>query len=166
MGTGKTSVGRQVATHTTRTFIDLDENIELQEKRSIADIFAKEGEPYFRRIEKELLQEVSREDDRVVACGGGIIIDKDNIATMKATGRIICLHARVDVILARTGPHTHRPLLRVENQKEQIEALLARRAHLYALADVTIDTSSLSVTQVAEKIIALNETTTYGTQMT
>jgi len=152
MGTGKTSVGRELAKKKKWQFIDLDELIELREGRTIADVFAKDGEPYFRRREKQTLKEVAKEEKFVVACGGGIVVNQDNIKIMKETGQIICLGARPAVILKRTITSTHRPLLNVNNPKENIELLLKLRSPYYALAHKTIDTSKLSVKEVVAKI--------------
>jgi shikimate kinase len=155
MGTGKTVVGRELAKKKKWLFVDLDELIELKEKRNIADIFAKEGEPYFRRLEKQALKEVAKEKKFVVACGGGIVIDKDNIQVMKDSGTVICLTATAEIILKRTSGYAHRPLLNVNDPKKQIELLLKLRAPYYELADKTIDTSKLSVKEVVQKIIKL-----------
>ena len=155
MGTGKTAVGKELAKKKKWQFVDLDELIELKEKRTIADIFAKDGEPYFRRIEKRTLKEVAKEKKFVVACGGGIVIDKDNIRIMKDTGMIICLTASLEVILKRTSGYVHRPLLNVGDRKKQIDLLLKLRAPFYALADKTIDTSKVSVEKVVDKILKL-----------
>jgi len=155
MGTGKTAVGRELAKKKKWQFVDLDDLIELREKRTIGDIFAKEGEPYFRRLEKKVLREVTREKKFVVACGGGIVLDKDNIKIMKETGIIICLKATPEVILKRTTAYTHRPLLNVRDPKKQIELLLKLRAPYYALADKTIDTSKISVREVMGKVLRL-----------
>ena len=169
MGTGKTAVGRELVKKKNRLenrglasnsqsqwqFIDLDELIELKEKRAIQDIFAKEGEPYFRRIEQETLKEVSKEKKFVVACGGGIVINKNNIKIMKDTGIIICLTASPSVILKRTSGYLHRPLLNVADPKKQIELLLKLRAPYYAKAHKTINTSKISVKEVVNKIIKI-----------
>ena len=153
MGTGKTCVGQELARKKKWQFVDLDELIELKEKRTILDIFAKEGEPYFRRTEKRVLKEVAKEKKFVVACGGGVVIDKENIQTMKASGKIICLAATPEVILARTVRFSHRPLLNVPDPKKQIEFLLKLRAPYYAKADKTIETSRLSVQQVVREAV-------------
>jgi shikimate kinase len=153
MGTGKTAVGKELAKKKKLQFVDLDELIELREKRTIFDIFAKNGEPYFRKVEKRVLKEVSREKKFVVACGGGIVLDKDNIKIMKETGIIICLTASPRVILKRTSAYHHRPLLNVSNPHKQIELLLKLRAPYYAQADKTIDTSKISIKEVVEKIV-------------
>ncbi len=152
MGTGKSAVGRELAKKKKWHFVDLDELIELKEKRAIADIFAKEGEPYFRKIESKVLKEVSKEKGFVIGCGGGIVINEENIKIMKASGTIICLSAKPEVILKRVSGATHRPLLNVENPKEKIELLLKLRSPYYAKADKTIDTSKLSVKEVVGKI--------------
>lgn len=155
MGTGKTVVGKELARKKKWQFVDLDELIELREKRAIADIFAKQGEPYFRRREHETLKEVSGEKKFVVACGGGIVINQANIKIMNDTGTIICLTAKPEAILNRTSGYLHRPLLNVANPKKQIELLLKLRAPYYAKAHKTIDTSKLSVKEVVERIIRL-----------
>ena len=91
----------------------------------------------------------------MVACGGGIILDKKNIKIMKETGIIICLTAPPQVILKRTSAYRHRPLLNVSNPHKQIELLLKLRAPYYAQADKTIDTSKITIKEVIERIIRL-----------
>jgi len=155
MATGKTAVGRELARKKKWQFVDLDELIELKEKRTITDIFSKNGEPYFRRMEHDTLKEVSQEKKFVVACGGGIVINKANIKIMKDTGIIICLTAGPQVILKRASAYSHRPLLNVAEPKKQIELLLKLRFPYYARADKTIDTSKISVKEVVNKILKL-----------
>jgi len=152
MGTGKTSVGRLLAEKKVWNFVDLDELIELKEQRRIVDIFAKEGEPYFRKIEKKTLKEVATQKGLVVACGGGIVLDKDNIKLMKKTGNLICLSASTDKILKRVAVSSHRPLLNVGDQKKRIALLKKMRQPYYMQADKVIDTSRLSAKQVADEI--------------
>jgi len=155
MGTGKTSIGRQLAKIKRWRFVDLDDRIEEKEKRGIPDIFAKDGETYFRKIEKQVLKEISLGEDLVIACGGGIVIQKENIELMKATGKIICLTSSAEAILKRTSRFINRPLLNVADPKAKIESLLKERAEYYALADITVDTSSLTVKEAAEKLSEL-----------
>ena len=155
MATGKSIVGKELAGKLKRQFADLDELIELKEKRLIAEIFAKNGEPYFRKLEKEMLEQASGEDNFIYACGGGIVIDKDNLKIMKQTGTIICLTAKPEVILKRLGSTSHRPLLDVPDPKKQIGLLLKLRAPFYSQADKTIDTSRLSLAQVINRILKI-----------
>ena len=153
MGTGKSAVGRELAKKKKWKFADLDELIQLREKRLVTDIFAKEGERYFRRLEKQMLKEVAKEKHFVVACGGGIVIDANNIKVMKEAGTIICLTATPTVIYARTCKDAHRPLLNVADPKKQIELLLKMRSVYYAKADKTIDTSRISIKEVVARIL-------------
>ena len=152
MGTGKTSVGRLLAEKKRWNFIDLDELIELKERRRIVDIFAKEGEPYFRKIEKKALREVASQKNFVVACGGGIVLDKENIKVMKSSGLMVCLTAAPKEILKRVAANTQRPLLNVTDPAGRIEILLKMRAPYYAQSDRTVDTTRLSIKEVAAKI--------------
>lgn len=153
MGTGKSAAGRMLADKLGWQFIDLDTLIEMKQRMTIADIFAKAGEAGFRRIEKKMLAEVSSENDFVFACGGGIVLDKDNIRVMKSTGKMVCLDATADVILKRTKGTTHRPLLNVKDPKQRIDTLLKFRAPFYAQADHTINTSRLSIAEVVDKVL-------------
>lgn len=153
MGTGKTAVGKKVARRLNRRFFDLDSIIEQKQKKKISRIFAEDGEPYFRKVEKQVLKETSAQGDLVVSCGGGIVLDNENIRIMKETGAMICLSARSEVIIARTRRYKHRPLLDVENPEKRIEGLLKIRAPFYAQANYTIDTSDLSVSAITDRII-------------
>lgn len=152
MGTGKTSVGKELAKKHKLCFVDLDELIELREKRIIADIFANEGEQYFRRLETRILKKVAKEKGLIVACGGGIVINPLNIKIMKESGIMVCLAANPEVILKRTSKETHRPLLNVKDPKKQIEHLLKLRAPYYAQADRIVDTSRLSIKEIVDKL--------------
>jgi shikimate kinase len=157
MGTGKTHIGKELAKKKKWRFIDLDDLIEFREKRRIGEIFAKDGEPYFRRAEKAALKEVAGESKFVVACGGGVVIDPANIKIMKNTGTVICLAASADSILKRTAGLTHRPLLNVANPKKQIELLLKMRAPYYARADKAVNTTKLTPRQVVGRILKITQ---------
>lgn len=153
MGTGKTVVGKALARRLNFTFVDIDNLIVQKEKRAISDIFAREGEVYFRGIEKEMLKTVAEFSRQVVSCGGGIVINPQNIEIMKNAGSVFVLTASVDVIIERTKKSTHRPLLNVTDPKAKITELLKSREAYYNQANFKIDTSDLTVAQVVEKII-------------
>ena len=149
MGTGKSSAGKELARRLKYKFADLDELIELREKMSIPDIFAQKGEPYFRNAEKQVLKEVSGEKGFIVACGGGIVTSECNIRIMKESGTMVCLTSTVEAILERLKGCTHRPLMQVEDPRSQIENLLKIRQPFYARADISLDTTRLSVQDTA-----------------
>ncbi len=155
MGTGKTSVGKALARELGFSFADIDDLIVKQQKRSISDIFAQDGEPYFRKLEKMALKKVSSKKKQVVSCGGGIVLDPENIKVMKKTGKIICLSATPKVILERVKKAKHRPLLNVDDPEARITELLKKRKACYAKADFCVDTSKLTVGEVVEKIARL-----------
>ena len=155
MGTGKSAVGKELAFRLKRRFVDLDELIELKAKMLVSEIFAKNGEPYFRKLEKQVLKETAKEKNFIVSCGGGVVIDYDNIKIMKKTGLIACLSAKPEVILKRVSNTSRRPLLNVSNPKARIELLLKLRSPYYARADKIIDTSKLSIKEVVTKIIKM-----------
>jgi len=157
MGTGKSSVGRALAARMKRDFVDLDELIEARQRRSIPDIFASDGEAFFRKLEKEALKDVCFSDSKVVSCGGGIVIDKENVVLMKQRGILVCLCAVPEVIYARTRAFSNRPLLNVPDPVSRIEKLLKQRERYYALADASVDTSSMGIGDAAAYIEKLYE---------
>lgn len=157
MGTGKTSAGKELAKRLSRDFLDLDNLIEEKEKMPIAEIFKQKGEPYFRKIEKEAVKEVSLKEDLVVSCGGGAVVDTENLARLKKSGVIICLKADVDTIIKRTKANLKRPLLNVENPRESIEKLLKEREPFYSQSDYAIDTTDINIKQAVDKIIKIIE---------
>jgi len=153
MGTGKTRVGQELARRFGRPFIDTDELIERTEGRPISEIFARQGEPYFRTVERRAVAQAVAAGDAVIATGGGAISDPENLARLKAAGPIVCLVASPEVILARTEAEGDiRPLLKAGSPRQRIRELLAERAPAYASADLTVDTSSRSVEEVVTEI--------------
>jgi shikimate kinase len=155
MGTGKTAVGRRLAQTLGREFVEMDQVIEEREGKKIVDIFSDHGEEYFRGREKAVLQDIAKASKLVVSCGGGIVIDNENIQVLKKTGVMVCLTASPEVIYERVHSCTQRPLLQVADPKEKIRELIKQRQTQYAQAHYCIDTSSLSVQGVAEKIVEL-----------
>ena len=155
MGTGKTAVSLELSNQTSRKRLDLDNIIEALEGRKITQIFSESGEPYFRKLEKKMLAEVSKEKGAIVDCGGGIVLDKDNIDLMKKTGIMVCLSASPQAILERVKDHTHRPLLNVPDPEKKIQELLDFRNEFYQKADFVIDTSILTLREVVKKVLEI-----------
>ncbi|GIW40429.1 MAG: shikimate kinase [Candidatus Binatia bacterium] len=155
MGTGKTAVGRALAERLGWKFVDTDTRIEEMEGSSVAEIFARKGELYFRRREREVVERLVGEKKVVVATGGGTIVDPRNRELLRAAGPLVCLRASPEEIERRTqGPE--RPLLEgAANRSERIRTLLAEREAAYAGADYHVDTNGLEVEQVVEKILEL-----------
>jgi shikimate kinase len=154
MGTGKTSVGERLAAQLGAPFVDTDVLVERAAGRSVAEIFAADGEAAFRAAERRAIGEALVVPRAVVATGGGAISDADNLAALRAAAPIICLTARPDVILQRArraGPT--RPLLQGDDAAARIAALLAARADAYAQADLTIDTSSRVLDDVVAEVL-------------
>ena len=155
MGTGKTAVAKSLAQHLKRAFIDMDELIESREKMPISEIFKIKGEPYFRKLEKDIVSELVKKDGFVVACGGGTFVEPENIEKLKKNGTVFCLTSSPKTILKRTCSFTHRPLLNVGDQASRIEELLKKRTPFYAQAHYTIDADKITVEETAKKILEI-----------
>jgi shikimate kinase len=153
MAVGKSAIGRSLARKLHRRFVDLDRLIEKAEGSKVREIFAQKGEPYFRQREKQVLAEVLCRDGQVIATGGGVVMDDENLKLLRAKSRLIGLTASVDALLGRAGNGSKRPLLKGDNRKERVEELLRQREGRYAQAHVTIDTSDLTIEQVVEKVL-------------
>ncbi len=147
-------VGKRLAKRLGMRFVDIDDLIVQREGRTIAKIFAQEGEPYFRKVEKGIALEVCSRENCVIATGGGTLLDPENRSLLKKTGRLIWLKVSADTVLERVKDSPLRPLIKTENPRERIVSLLALREPSYAQADITVSTDTLSVEQVVEVIIA------------
>ncbi|MDY7076016.1 MAG: 3-dehydroquinate synthase [Chloroflexota bacterium] len=153
MGTGKTAVGQEVARRLRRSFVDMDAEIEARAGKSIPRIFAEDGEPAFRRMEAELCEELSARQGLVVATGGGALVNPVNRVQMMASGTVVCLDAAPDEILRRVGDNSDRPLLDVVDPRAKVERLLELRREAYQAIPWQIDTTGLSVEEVAGRVI-------------
>lgn len=155
MGTGKTTVGKEVAKQLRRSFVEMDDEIEKQEKSPVTDIFKTKGEKYFRECETALLERLSRKNDLVVSCGGGVILNPQNRDIINTTGVSICLTADPKVIHERVRDTAHRPLLNVQDPLERIKTLLKEREPLYRQADFSVDTSAMTKKQVVNAVLSM-----------
>lgn len=155
MCTGKTEVARLLARRLKCEFIDMDALIEEREEMPIASIFKKKGEPYFRKVEKEMVAEIAAKTGAVVACGGGAFAVQENVDVLKKSGIVICLTSTPEMILKRAPKTGSRPLLNVADPRRAVEELLKKRAPFYTQAHLTIDADQLTVQETAEKILHL-----------
>ncbi len=155
MGVGKSSVGRLVAEALSMEFVDLDETIVVDIGMDIPAIFEKRGEKRFRELEKEATRMIASRDGVVIACGGGTVLDADNLEALRGNSRMILLTADPETILRRVeADGDTRPLLSVEEKVEPIARLLGERMPRYLeAADKAVDTSGKTQAQVAREII-------------
>jgi shikimate kinase len=153
MGSGKSSVGRLVARTLGGRFVDTDRLVVDRAGREITEIFAKEGEAFFRQEESRALRSLLGGGGLVVATGGGIVTVPENLPSLRQLGFVVWLTASEEVIWERVSRTTKRPLLRTENPRETMRALLEKRSPLYAaVAEMTVDTTGLTHAEVAERI--------------
>ena len=157
MGTGKSATGRLVAKRLERQLIDMDAEIERREGRKIGDIFAKDGERYFRQVEREVVKELCERKNLVVAAGGGVVINPENIHDFSRTGVVVCLSASPSVILQRVAAETHRPLIEGGEKAKKITDLLEIRKPLYDAIAHQVDTTHLSSDHTADRVIEIYE---------
>jgi len=155
MGTGKTVVGRRLAARLGKEFIELDALIEKKAGKSIPEIFRQDGETGFRELEIEAARGAAAKENAVIACGGGIVLNKINIDRLREGCVMVCLTASPAVILKRTGGDKEgRPLLAVADRLRQIKELIKYRQPFYQQsADIFVNTSRISVETVVGRII-------------
>lgn len=139
MGTGKTTISKALSKITGFQEIDVDEYIVKKSGRSISDIFEKEGEDYFRKLETEALKEISQESGQIISCGGGAVLRDENVEILKSGGVIVLLTATPETIFDRVKDHTHRPILNSDMSLSHVKELMEKREPRYqSVADVKI----------------------------
>lgn len=153
MGTGKTTIGRMVAQKIGFELLDTDQEIERRQGRAIAEIFATDGEPAFRRLERTFIEAGHPGSRVVVSCGGGLVVQPGLLELLQSRGVVICLHASIETILERTARHRHRPLLNVADPDAQVRALFAVREPIYKRAGTVILTDCRSLTEIVAHVI-------------
>lgn len=150
MATGKSTVGRQLAARLRWRFEDIDHLIEVREKRTVAEIFAKQGEPYFRAVEREILALLQPIRHVVIATGGGTFADPDNRAAINLDGASIWIDVPLPELIARIPLDGRRPLA---SDRPQLERLYAARTEGYRMAHLRVNASRSSASAVADRII-------------
>jgi shikimate kinase len=156
MATGKTSVARYLANELGKEYVSTDEMIVKKENKAINSIFEKEGEIRFRELEIEVIKTISKMDNIVVDCGGGIVLNWINVVRLQEKGIIILLTASEEQILERSALSPERPLLSVQDTQEKINVLLRFRKPFYErAADVCIDTTNLKTDDVVARILEI-----------
>jgi shikimate kinase len=156
MGAGKTTIGRQLARKLGMRFLDSDRVIEERTGADIPLIFEKEGEDGFRRREQAIIDELTQEENLVLATGGGAVLNAENRSALAQRGQVIYLHSDLSSLVERTARDRSRPLLQTEQDPRSVLGrILEQREPLYReTADLVIDTSNTSISHVIQAIIS------------
>lgn len=156
MGAGKSTVARAMKKHYGMRLIEMDEQIEKQEKMSVPKIFEVHGEPYFRKLETDLLEGLSSQENTVVSCGGGVPMRACNVEAMRKSGKVIYLRTSPQQIYERVKTSHNRPLLEGNMNVEYISKLLSQRLPKYLeAADAVVSTDGKRVEDICKEIIGL-----------
>ena len=154
MGTGKSTVSGALAERTGMREIEMDEEIVRREGKPIAEIFADEGEAYFRTAETTLLSDLGKQSGCLVSCGGGVPMREENVQLMKQTGHVVLLTARPATVLERVKGSSERPILNGNMNEAYIRTLMEKRREAYErAADIRVDTDYRSVEEICGEIL-------------
>lgn len=154
MGAGKSCVGHVAAERLRFDFLDTDELIESQTGKPITDLFAQAGEPAFRAYERQTVQQLGRRTRTVIATGGGLPADAQNLADLQTHSLVVYLWASPELLWERVRFQAHRPLLHDPEPLTRIRTLLSARDPFYRQADVLVNTERRSVVEVAQHVIS------------
>jgi len=154
-GTGKSTIGKVLADKLKSPLIHMDQLIVKKSDMSIPGIVEKHGWDYFRDLESDVAAEVSKMDNCIIDCGGGVILRDENVKYLKKNGKCFLLKADIDTVISRIHGDANRPALKkgMSFREEQEKVLKEREPKYKAAADVEIDTSLLSIDQAVEKIM-------------
>jgi shikimate kinase len=154
MGSGKTAVGTQLSRLLSVPFVDSDDAIVTAANRSIAEIFERDGEPFFRQKETQVIQRLLEGPACVLSTGGGAFMSKENRKMMAEKGVSVWLRADVDLLWQRVRYKTTRPLLRTANPRATLKEIFDARVPIYALADLAVDSETdVSIDDMARRVL-------------
>ena len=153
MGTGKSTVGRQVARQMGFAFLDSDHEIERLQGKPVSQIFATEGEARFRAMERDFIEQGHPAKKCVVSCGGGLVVPPGMLELLHSRGVVICMHAPIETILKRTLHATHRPLLQVDDREARLRELYAQREGLYRRTGTMVLTDKRPLREIAIHVL-------------
>lgn len=155
MGCGKSSVAKVLRTKFGLEYIDTDKEIMRKLNMTVSDIFDKYGEDYFRNIESQILETISTSEIyQVISCGGGTILNTENVQIMKNTGKIIWLDCKTEIIYERVMRNSNRPIIKNIKSLEELEALIKNRIPYYKdICDYRIEEGKKSLYKTCEEII-------------
>lgn len=153
MGTGKSTVGRQLAKQMNFQFVDSDQEIERVQGKPVSAIFAEQGEAAFRTMEREFVERGHPAHGCVVACGGGLVVPPGMLELLRHRGVVICLHAPIETIIERIMHTTHRPLLQAEDPAQRLRDLYAQREALYRRTGTMVLTDRRPLREIAAHVL-------------
>ncbi len=154
MGAGKTAVGRAVAAELAVPFLDSDEEIVSAANMSIAEIFDRDGEDFFRQAETRVIQRLLGGAPAVLSTGGGAFLRAENRDMISASGVSVCIAAPLDLLWSRVRHKDTRPLLRTDDPRATLEAIYAARQPVYGQADVVVQTrAEYSIADTCQEVI-------------
>jgi len=148
MGTGKTTVARAVAYRLGFEWLDVDDQIERAQGKTVAQIFADDGEPAFRALERRFIESGHPAKRTIVSCGGGLVVQPGMLDLLKTKGVVICLHATLETVLKRTQNSKTRPLLNVDDPLARMRILYAEREPIYRRAGTLVLTDNRTLPEV------------------
>lgn len=155
MATGKSTISRRVARRLGKNFIELDAYISEKAGKEIPQIFSEDGEIAFREIEINAIKDIYKNKNQVIACGGGVVLNKINIDRLKEEAVTICLTAAPEILIQRAKKaKASRPLLNTDNKQAAEDLLKYRQPYYERSADITIDTSDIDINQTVETVLA------------
>lgn len=155
MGVGKSVLGRGLARRLRMRFLDSDHEIEREAGKSIATIFAEEGEAAFREKERQFVDGGHPESGCVVSCGGGLPIQPGMGDLLLARGVVVCLFARAETIVSRTVGNPKRPLLNVADPEARVRELLLEREPVYLQLGIGVSTDGRSIPEVLDNLVRI-----------
>lgn len=154
MGTGKSSVAKNLSERLNMELIDTDECIVKRTDMTIPEIFEKYGEGRFRQIEHDVIKDLKDKKGTIISCGGGACLKKENISNMKENNKVILLEASPKVILERIEGDSNRPILKDKMNVDSIEDIMKiRKSSYHIAADIIIDTIDKTILEIADEII-------------
>ncbi len=153
MGCGKSAVGRRLAARLGLPFVDADEEIEKAAGKTIEDIFAEHGEPYFREGERKVLARLLRSGQQVLATGGGAFMNAETRQAIAETGVSVWLRADLPLLVRRVGKRNNRPLLKNGDPEVVLQNLMDARYPIYATADLTVESRDVPHEVIVGEIV-------------
>ena len=153
MGTGKSTIAEALKRKYDMQIVDMDAEIEKEQKMAISDIFATKGEEYFRDLETQLIKDLQKKDNVVVSCGGGAVLKDENVTEMRKSGKVVLLNATPETILQRVKNSHNRPLLEGNKNIDFIRELMSKREDKYSYAaDITVNVDNRAVVEIADEV--------------